>query len=116
MCGKKFSDRDAPYKSVVMAHWIYKNQAWVLIRLRYPVEGFTLKEWQPLLTALESDVASDVVHYVIRLGLIYCDKKWWKVSDKFHTLQTSKWMDDMEEEERGLETAEDGMLIKKEDC
>ena len=116
MCGKKFSDRDAPYKSVVMAHWIHKNRAWVLIRLRYPVEGFVLKEWQPLSVALESDVASDVVHYVFRLGLIYRDKKWWKGSEKFHTLRTSKWMDDMEEEERGFETAEDGMLIKKEDC
>ena len=67
-------------------------------------------------TALESDVAADVVHYVFRLGLIYHDKKWWKVSEKFHTLRTSKWMDDMEEQECGLETAEDGMLIKKEDC
>ena len=68
MCGKRFGDRDAAYKSAVMAHWIYKNCAWVLIRLRYPVEGFTLKEWQPLLVALESDVAADVVHYVFRLG------------------------------------------------
>ena len=67
-------------------------------------------------TALESDVASDVVHYVFRLGLIYRDKKSWKVSEKFHTLRTSKWMDDMEAEERGLEIAEDGMVIKKEDC
>ena len=68
MCGKKFGDRDTPYKSAVMAHWIHRNRAWVLIRLRYPVEGFTLKEWQPLLVALESDVAADVVHYVFRLG------------------------------------------------
>ena len=116
MCGKKFGERDVPYKSVVMAHWIYRNRAWVLIQVRYPVKGFVLKEWQPLSVALESDVASDVVHYVFRLGLIYRDKKWWKVSEKFDTLRTSKWMDDMEEEERGLDTAEDGMMIKKEDC
>ena len=93
MCGKKFGDRDMPYKSAVMAHWIYRNRAWVLIRVRYPVEVFVLKEWQPLSVALESDV----VHYVFRLGLIYRDKKWWKVSEKFDTLRISKWMDDMED-------------------
>ena len=31
MCGKKFGERDVRYKSVVMAHWIYRNRAWVLI-------------------------------------------------------------------------------------
>ena len=115
MCGKKFADRDTPYKSAVVAHWIYKNRAGVLIRLRYPVEGFSKKEWQPLSVALESDVAADVVHYVFRLGLIFCDKKWWKASSKFYTLQTSKFLDKLEEES-GLEVAEDGMMIKQEDC
>ena len=99
-----------------MAHWIHKNRAWVLIRIRYPVEGFRGKKWQPLLVVLESDVAADVVHYIFRLGLIFRDKKWWKASSKFYTLRTSKFLDGFEAEEREEEVAEDQMKIKKEDC
>ena len=115
MYGKKFADREEPYKSAVMAHWIHEARPWVLVRIRYPIQGFSSKEWQPLSVALESDVAADVVHYVFRLGLIFRDKRWWKVAEKYETLRVSKFLDKLEEEEE-QEMADDDTKIKMEDC
>ena len=110
-----FSNRS---KFPVRGHWVVKNKVtyqpepWILLAVPTMHHREFMHEWVPLEWALSTKHAPDVVYYIFKYKLIFCNKCWHNVGSKIFTLTVDRDMD-REENLRSIRKGYLGVSIEK---